>query len=121
MKRKNIDEQVMRSIFKSWPAERQRIFLRGLISEHAYYSGLEGLPPSDELEGDANQRANRAEGERDAALNELQKLKTKNYPGVTNIEEARKEYQRLLRADDLDGDNEKLLLKLFPGCGKNNN
>jgi len=39
-----------------------------------------------------------------------------SYPGVTNIEEACMEYARLMRADDLGGESEQRLLRLWPGA-----
>ena len=42
------------------------------------------------------------------------KIEPETYPGVTNLFEARWEYQRLLRADDLGGESEKKLLRLWP-------
>lgn len=45
-------------------------------------------------------------------------LEEKQYPGVVTFDQACKEYRRLLEADDLGGNNEALLLKLWPGCNK---
>jgi hypothetical protein len=36
------------------------------------------------------------------------------YPGVSNLKEAAREYQRLLEADDLGGESEKKLLRVWP-------
>jgi hypothetical protein len=66
--------QEVRIMFKGLPATEQENFLRGLIEEHAYQRGIEGLPLPKEPDANASERANHAEGQAHRAERVLKKV-----------------------------------------------
>ena len=54
--------QQCRVAFKSWPVEKQRVWLKGLLEEHAYYSGLAGMSLETELVSQATMQERFNEG-----------------------------------------------------------
>lgn len=68
--------QEIRVAFKSLSVEEQDSVLRGLAQEHAYETGLEGMPLPKELEANASLRATQAEGQRDRLKVILRRVET---------------------------------------------
>lgn len=66
--------QDIRLGFKCLPAAEQETLLHGLIEEHAYQRGFEGLPLRKESEANATLRANHAEGQTQRIRHVLRKV-----------------------------------------------